>query len=319
MLWLDLVDDGLCIDYVGSLVDTGLDEVPEDDFDPQHEGHGGWTADELAGSIIGWTTAADPDIVLLLAGANDIIQGDGVANAVFDVGLMIDGLRMLNPEVTVLLGRYFTPYTPFPDDPLFAAVLAEFAALDDELLLLAATKTAPSSPVITVDLGAGFDAEFDTFDGVHPNAVGEQKIADAWRAVLSPLLAPTPAGATSYGAGVPGIHGVPVLTSELPVVGATPTLTIGNATGGATTGYLLFGFAPASVPKGWGGELLVTPFGVVDLVFPDGDDLVLPVPVPAEGAFCGLAAYFQVVEFDAGAVAGVAASAGLEWVLGAAR
>ena len=36
------------------------------------------------------------------------------------------------------------------------------------------------SPVIIVDHFQGFDAEEDTYDGVHPNAAGEEKMAQRW-------------------------------------------------------------------------------------------------------------------------------------------
>jgi hypothetical protein len=49
--------------------------------------------------------------------------------------------------------------------------------------------TTPESPVVIVDQHTGFDAERDTFDGVHPNAEGEAKMAAAWFAACRALAA----------------------------------------------------------------------------------------------------------------------------------
>ena len=65
--------------------------------------------------------------------------------------------------------------------------------LNAQLRDLAAAKHSTLSPVILVDQNTGFDpdpesATADTFDGVHPNEKGEQKMAQRWFAALSPLL-----------------------------------------------------------------------------------------------------------------------------------
>jgi acyl-CoA thioesterase I len=44
------------------------------------------------------------------------------------------------------------------------------------------------SPVFLVDQFSGFNAEKDTYDGVHPNQSGEQKIADRWFNQLKNIL-----------------------------------------------------------------------------------------------------------------------------------
>ncbi len=315
-LWLDLMANGHCVDFVGGQTGVAGDPLPGADFDPHHEGHVTWRADQIAGNILTYTAAAQPDIVLLAAGANDLIQGQGVTDAIGDVGLIIDGLRQIEPEVTVLLAQYFSPDSA---DPLAAPIIAQFPVFNGEIALLAAAKHSPLSPVLLVDLATGFDAQVDTYDGVHPNAQGEQKLADAWRAVLQPLLVTEPAEADSYGNGLAGTLGEPTLSSAAPVIGTQPTLTLGNPSGGATAAVLLYGFAPAAIPKGWGSDLLVAVTGTVSLDFPGPADIELTVPIPADGAFCGVAAYFQLLVADAGAPHGIATSAGLEWVLGAQR
>jgi hypothetical protein len=49
------------------------------------------------------------------------------------------------------------------------------------------------SPVTVVDQWTGFDTAADTYDGVHPNAAGDDKIAARWYPALSAVLdAPPP-------------------------------------------------------------------------------------------------------------------------------
>ena len=63
---------GAKFDFVGSMLDKG---VP----DGNHEGHGGWTIDNLAANMDRWMVAYRPDIVLLHAGTNNITLRDSPA------------------------------------------------------------------------------------------------------------------------------------------------------------------------------------------------------------------------------------------------
>ena len=49
------------------------------------------------------------------------------------------------------------------------------------LAALAAEKTTATSSVIVVDQYTGFDPAADTYDGAHPNLVGEEKMASSSR------------------------------------------------------------------------------------------------------------------------------------------
>ena len=45
-----------------------------------------------------------------------------------------------------------------------------------------------NSPVIFVDQNSGFNANTDTYDGVHPNDAGEAKMAQKWFDALKDYL-----------------------------------------------------------------------------------------------------------------------------------
>lgn len=52
----------------------------------------------------------------------------------------------------------------------------------------AAGKTTNASPIIVVDQWTGFDTGADTYDGVHPNDSGNQKISARWYSALAAVL-----------------------------------------------------------------------------------------------------------------------------------
>jgi cellulase/cellobiase CelA1 len=61
----------------------------------------------------------------------------------------------------------------------------------------AAGKTTAQSPITVVDQWTGFSDATDTYDGVHPNDSGNQKMSDKWYPALAPLItgggtSPTP-------------------------------------------------------------------------------------------------------------------------------
>ncbi len=52
----------------------------------------------------------------------------------------------------------------------------------------AAGKTTAQSPISVVNQWTGFDDATDTYDGVHPNDAGNQKMANRWYPALAPLI-----------------------------------------------------------------------------------------------------------------------------------
>ena len=90
-LWDKLEAAGYVTDFVGSQV--GGSAIP--DFDPDHEGHGGWRDDEILngrksqpnkGKLIEWLINNQPDIVLLHIGTN------GVESSPDDIEAILENL-----------------------------------------------------------------------------------------------------------------------------------------------------------------------------------------------------------------------------------
>jgi lysophospholipase L1-like esterase len=178
-LWHLLINQRYRVDFVGSMQGVGNGPPGNADFDMDHEGHAGWRADEILANIQVWAAQSRPDIALLHIGTNDLCQGQTVDSTVFDIGNIVDVLRMVNPHVQILLAQLI-PQASFANcgSPL----------LNARLPALVTDKTTPESPITLVDQYTGFDASTMTFDGMHPNATGDSRMADRWVEKLVPVL-----------------------------------------------------------------------------------------------------------------------------------
>ncbi|CAN5505061.1 hypothetical protein BH09PLA1_BH09PLA1_33340 [soil metagenome] len=188
-LWKNLQNNGYTdIDFVGSHTGVNLGPPLYSDFDQNHEGHWGWRADEINANIAGWANTYRPDIVLMHLGTNDLIQGQSVASTITDLGSIIDKLRAANPNVTVIMAQII------PNNQV------SVTSLNTSISSLAGQKNTAQSRVVAVDQATGFSSSSDTWDGVHPNQSGEQKMSNKWYSAMTPFLTvpppppPPPAG-----------------------------------------------------------------------------------------------------------------------------
>ena len=168
------------VDFVGTQTKNGEFDVPNPDFDLNHEGYGGRRADQIADNIRGWATTANPDVVLLHLGTNDIIQGESVSSTISDIGNIIDTLRETNPNIAILLAQV----TPSIERRSGRGI----SALNDQIPGLVNSKNRAGSPVILVDQESGFSPTEDTYDGLHADVGGEIKMAERWFSALDSLF-----------------------------------------------------------------------------------------------------------------------------------
>jgi len=174
-----LLDEGCLVDMLGSMVDPGFVQIGPW-LDPHHEGHAGLRADQLADNTAAWAQAARPDLVLLYAGINDLYAGQDVASTLEDLQRIIDNLRSVNQNVTVLIAQILPG----------VGVEAEVAALNQGIATMRQRLDVAEARVFLVDLASGIDPATETWDGVHPNRAGGQKMATRWYRVLRPLIEP---------------------------------------------------------------------------------------------------------------------------------
>jgi lysophospholipase L1-like esterase len=180
-LWHSLNDAGYDINFVGSQSGNRDGQVPNPDFDTDHEGHWGWRADRFLNNnnIRNWATTHRPDVVLIHLGTNDIFNGQSVSGTINEISQIIDEMRSVNPDIIVLVAQIIP--TSDPGRP-------SLDPFNDAIPGLVASKNTSRSPVRLVDQNSGFNASVDTYDGIHPDLSGETKMAAKWFEALVPLL-----------------------------------------------------------------------------------------------------------------------------------
>ncbi|WP_253895075.1 SGNH/GDSL hydrolase family protein [Corallococcus exercitus] len=173
-LWRKLTRNGYRADFVGTLATGYLGEntCSAARFDRDHEGHWSWRTDQVLANISSWAESTRPDLVLIHLGTNDTYHDQTEDSTVSELEQIIDRLRVVNPRVKVFLAQLI---------PTAGAALAlKIQSLNQRMPGLAAAKSTADSPVYVVDQWTDFNPSTDTYDGVHPNLIGEEKMAERW-------------------------------------------------------------------------------------------------------------------------------------------
>jgi acyl-CoA thioesterase-1 len=201
-LWFALRDAGYDLEFVGPLTTIQGEALPDNpnrvlypdystSFNPHHAGYWGYRTADIVPLITTISAAAQPDIVLLHLGTNDIGQYGtaGVTEARDNLRAIIDGLRQVRPAVTVLLAQII----PIGPGNEYFDHAADVMLLNDTLAGLAADMGTTDARVILVDAYTDFNLATDMQpDGLHPNDAGEATLAHAWFSALVPILASPP-------------------------------------------------------------------------------------------------------------------------------
>lgn len=175
-LWQHLHQRGYTIDFVGSLR-NGFDRLS----DPDHEGHSGWEIEQIHRRIRGWLNRAQPDLILLLIGTNDMARGNDVNNAPDRLNALIEEIFLQLPNVQLFVASL----PPIGEPVLNQRVLNYNRAISE----LVRHKQTEEKSIFFVDLYYILSLD-DLPDGVHPNREGFRKIAKAWDEALWEAIAP---------------------------------------------------------------------------------------------------------------------------------
>jgi hypothetical protein len=177
-LWRQMLDFGIDPEFLGTRDDTVyLDSEDRPrlhlgrTYDGDHEGHWGWTTDEVLREMDGWLVQYDvPDVALVHLGTNDVYRGQSDSQTVKELKLVFAKLRERNPEMLIVVAQIF---------PGVWGDVGPLNALIEDLY---------SEEVLIADCYTTIDVYEDTYDGAHPNASGGDKMAEAWWKVLKPWL-----------------------------------------------------------------------------------------------------------------------------------
>ena|GEM_PF-1387943 len=200
-LWQLLHKANYNVDFIGSWDKHHMDgNMPNADFDMDHEGHSGWKAsdvlkppdwDKQRGNIDDWLQSYRPDIVLIELGTNEVFQCVSASSAMNDFLIILNKLRKKNSLVKILLaqipplGKEWAPKKLCGTDTNYEQAVILF---NNAILHFGHTKTTSLSTVIIVDQFTGVDPAIDMYDDIHPNATGEKKMAERWYEALKPFL-----------------------------------------------------------------------------------------------------------------------------------
>ena len=175
-LWKMLTSNGYDVDFIGSQA-NGPDSI-----DRSHEGYRGKTINQIVELVSNQIADKKPDVVLLLAGTNDILRDIDLNDAPKRLTTLIDRIIAKSPQTTVLVGT-LPPSTKFQDD------LQQIKNFNAVLVNLIDRKLHQGKKVELVDLNDNLTNN-DLSDRVHPTTQGYRKMAQAWYESLTDLLNP---------------------------------------------------------------------------------------------------------------------------------
>ena len=192
-LWRTLRDENLSFTWVGSMTtmyDRNAGAAPASlmhngqSMPQHHEGHWGWTADEVLARLTVWAAAypCQPTCALVHLGTNDACNLQ--TGTVSEILQLEDTLRASSsPSLVVLLA------VPIPSccDAVNASLNPAIRALGE------------TAARFLVHHDVGFDPSTMLYDGCHPSELGEMFMAARWMEAirqhcipLQPLISPSP-------------------------------------------------------------------------------------------------------------------------------
>ena len=181
-LYQKLVNDGWDFDFVGSQSDGS-------GFDADHEGHGGWKADDILANIDTWLSDSAPDVVLLHIGTNDISAGEPNSQTINEIEDILDHIYAYNSQISILLCKLI-PRLETPANEYIRN--QELNGLIEDLY---DTKKNQGFYIYLVDQYSAFMENSDwrteyMIDNVHPNDAGYAVMADTYFSVLQTVSFP---------------------------------------------------------------------------------------------------------------------------------
>ena len=176
-LWYKLKENHYQVDFVGRQK-TGWDLRPE--FDGDNEGYPGWTSGDLYSSVYGFLISNPPDIVLLMAGANDWSDSVNGINGILNE---IDRYESnYHHHIKVIVAR-------IPNRQSYQRWMSD---LNRNIQTLVDRRIRNGDDLYVIDLenGAGINYNNDFQDPTHPNDVAYEKMANVWYTALTRFIKP---------------------------------------------------------------------------------------------------------------------------------
>ncbi len=171
-LWNKLVADGFNVDFVGSQYNG-----PTNLGDREHEGHPGWTIEEITTLVDdGLLTTYQPDLILLMIGTNDILRGDRLSTLETELSQLLDRIADELPDANLLVSS-ITPLDPSIKGNTRADLVTAYNHLIPQLV---EQKAAQGQQITYVNAGGSLSLQDLVSDGIHPTAAGYQQLGNSW-------------------------------------------------------------------------------------------------------------------------------------------
>ncbi len=200
-LWKMLHKANYNFDFIGSWSKHHMGgEVPDPDFDMDHEGHSGWNFEHVfnppdwdvkRGNINAWLQSYTPDLVLLELGTNDVFQCRSADDILKNMLSLIDLLRSKNNDMKIFISTIPPLGREWSDQNLCGRTYRELLAEANKRISdFARLNSTPRSSLILVDQFSGINPQMHLYDDIHPNTLGEEIMAQKWFEVIRSYLVP---------------------------------------------------------------------------------------------------------------------------------
>lgn len=165
------------ITFTGTVM-AGPSTVSGVTFPKNNEGHSGWTIDQIAGLVPSPAFNTIPNIVLLMAGTNDVYAASGQATMQDRLGTLIDKVIKAAPDALLVVATL----TPLSN----ASWTSTLNTYNGKIPAVIQTRASAGKHVVMVDMSKMPSSQLA--DGVHPNDTGYAYMADVWYAAIKDVL-----------------------------------------------------------------------------------------------------------------------------------
>ncbi|KAJ6529233.1 SGNH hydrolase-type esterase domain-containing protein [Mycena capillaripes] len=164
----NLLQTGNTLDFIGSIKSGTM-------LDNDNEGHIGAIIQQIAQSATNaLALPARPNVVLLMAGTNDILDNIN-ATAIAQISTLMDTIFTTCPDAALIVAT-LTPLTTT------AQAQAGVGPFNQALTQLVNTRAAAGQHILLASMASVLAS--DLIDGIHPTDAGYVKMANAWFPVI---------------------------------------------------------------------------------------------------------------------------------------
>lgn len=146
-----------------------------------HDALWGWSYALAKNYVAQEVSAYQPNYMLIELGFNDLAFFTSPSATVANAKAMIANARAVDPTIKILIANV-VHRTPLPSFPNLNSTIDTY---NSDLAAAVPGWSTSQSPVALADISGNYAAAYDTYDGLHPNGVGEYVIADAFATVLA--------------------------------------------------------------------------------------------------------------------------------------